>query len=213
MAKKKYYVVWKGRKPGIYTTWAECEAEVKGFKGARFKSYPTYEEAKQAFQSGKSVVASTQKKQSTRTTNQNQRKTSLYYETTSISVDAGTHGNPGPVEYQGVWTEDGQVLFKTKPYPLGTNNMAEFLAIVHALQFQKEKNLNVPIYSDSQTAIGWVNKKKAKATLVVNEKKVSRIWNDVSKAEKWLHQHGIPNQVLKWETKDWGEIKADYGRK
>lgn len=126
------------------------------------------------FNQGKVWLHQHKKKQSTRTTNQNQRKTSLYYETTSISVDAGTHGNPGPVEYQGVWTEDGQVLFKTKPYPLGTNNMAEFLAIVHALQFQKEKNLNVPIYSDSQTAIGWVNKKKAKATLVVNEKKVSR---------------------------------------
>ncbi len=49
MAKQKYYVVWKGRKPGIYTSWTECEAQVKGFAGAEYKSFPNREMAEAAF--------------------------------------------------------------------------------------------------------------------------------------------------------------------
>ncbi len=43
---KKFYVVRKGKTPGIYENWADCKAQVDGFSGADFKSFLTLEEAK-----------------------------------------------------------------------------------------------------------------------------------------------------------------------
>ena len=48
--KRKFYVVWKGHKPGIYTSWAECNAQVKGVPQAEYKAFETLEEAEQARQ-------------------------------------------------------------------------------------------------------------------------------------------------------------------
>lgn len=45
MAKKKYYAVKIGKKPGIYETWNECELQIKGVSGAKYKSFSTMEEA------------------------------------------------------------------------------------------------------------------------------------------------------------------------
>ena len=47
MAKKRFYVVLVGRTPGIYQTWADCEKQVKKFKGAKFKGFSTIEQAQQ----------------------------------------------------------------------------------------------------------------------------------------------------------------------
>ncbi|QQK79428.1 viroplasmin family protein [Salicibibacter cibi] len=199
MAKKKYYVVWKGRNPGIYQSWAECQEQVNGYKGARFKSFTSKEEAERAYHTGTNNSSEYSGKQET-------------YIKESISVDVGTHGNPGPVEYRGVCTKDGSILFERKPFSKGTNNMGEFLAIVHALAWQEKQKIERPIYSDSQTAITWVEKKKAKPTLPRDET-TEEIWDAIDWAEKWLHTHAIRVPIMKWETKAWGEIKADYERK
>nr|6DMN_A Chain A, Ribonuclease H [Halalkalibacterium halodurans C-125]6DMV_A Chain A, Ribonuclease H [Halalkalibacterium halodurans C-125]6DO8_A Chain A, Ribonuclease H [Halalkalibacterium halodurans C-125]6DOB_A Chain A, Ribonuclease H [Halalkalibacterium halodurans C-125]6DOC_A Chain A, Ribonuclease H [Halalkalibacterium halodurans C-125]6DOD_A Chain A, Ribonuclease H [Halalkalibacterium halodurans C-125]6DOF_A Chain A, Ribonuclease H [Halalkalibacterium halodurans C-125]6DOG_A Chain A, Ribonucl len=130
----------------------------------------------------------------------------------SLSVDVGSQGNPGIVEYKGVDTKTGEVLFEREPIPIGTNNMGEFLAIVHGLRYLKERNSRKPIYSDSQTAIKWVKDKKAKSTLVRNEE-TALIWKLVDEAEEWLNTHTYETPILKWQTDKWGEIKADYGRK
>lgn len=196
MAKKKWYVVWKGKKPGIYTTWAECEKQVKGFKGAKFKSFPSYEEAEAAFNG----------------TGEKPEAESGSYIMESISVDAGSHGNPGPVEYRGVYTKTEEVVFAHPGFKKGTNNMAEFLGIVHALRYLKEKESPMPVYSDSATAIGWVEKKKANSTLV-EDADSREIWEDIRRAEKWLKEHTWNNPIYKWDTNNWGEIKADYQRK
>lgn len=196
MAKKKWYVVWKGKKPGIYSTWAECEKQVKGFKGAKFKSFPSYEEAEAAFNN--SAAKSETENGS--------------YITESISVDAGSHGNPGPVEYRGVYTKTEEVVFAHPGFKKGTNNMAEFLGIVHALQYLKEQKSAMPVYSDSATAIGWVEKKKANSTLV-RDADSREIWEDIRRAESWLKEHTWENPIYKWDTNNWGEIKADYQRK
>ncbi|MFB4165801.1 ribonuclease H [Alteribacillus sp. JSM 102045] len=199
MAKKKYYVVWKGRKPGIYSSWAECEKEVKGFPGASFRSFLSKEEAERAFK-GESTTPSLKQ-------NSNQS-----YVEDSVSVDAGSHGNPGFVEYKGVCTKTGEVLFSHPGVDMGTNNMGEFLAIVHALAYLKEKNSDKPIYTDSGTAMNWVKKKKANSSLKRN-KETEEIWRLVERAENWLKKNEWYNPILKWNTKEWGEIKADYGRK
>ncbi|QDI92725.1 ribonuclease H [Salicibibacter halophilus] len=200
MAQKKYYVVWKGRNPGIYQSWPECQKQVNGYKGARFKSFSSKEEAERAYYTQTKTPG---------TPSKTKRET---YIKESISVDAGTHGNPGAVEYRGVYTKDGSILFERKPFSKGTNNMGEFLAIVHALSWQEKQGMKFPVYSDSQTAITWVKKKKANPTLP-KDKTTEEIWNAIDWAEKWLQTNAISVSLLKWDTKAWGEIKADYERK
>lgn len=209
MAKQKFYVVWAGRKPGIYRTWADCEKQVKGYKGARFKSYESQTEAERAYE-GKPTSTGTKKAaKSVKQVSSNTAEDVIW---DSISVDVGSHGNPGKVEYKGVDTKTGAILFEKEPIQLGTNNMGEFLAIVHGLAYLKENQLTKPVYSDSRTAISWVKKKKANSTLVRNDK-TREIWDLVNRAEQWLKENPNHHQVLKWNTEQHGEIKADYGRK
>lgn len=199
---KKYYVVWNGRKTGIFTTWADCEKQVKGFSGAKYKSFASKEEAEAAFYHRDAAPV--------------QKQTQSFADEIiwdSISVDVGCRGNPGIVEYKGVDTKTGEILFYHDEIPLGTNNMGEFLAIVHGLAYLKKKGENSkPIYSDSETAIKWVKDKKAKSTLK-RTKETEYIWSLVERAEQWLVNNDYNNPILKWETEKWGEIKADYGRK
>lgn len=201
MAKKKFYVVWKGRKPGIYTSWDACKQQIHGFQGARYKSFPTKEEAEIAFSNGRAITEIPSEKKSTT------------YENDSISVDAACSGNPGDMEYQGVWTGTGELIFHHGPVEFGTNNIGEFLAVVHALALlDKQEKYDIPIYSDSMTALAWVRNKKANTSIERTEK-TAEIWNLIERAEEWLNHHEVKNPLLKWETKQWGESKADFGRK
>jgi len=208
MAGKKYYVVWNGRKPGIYRTWAECEKQTKGFKGAAFKSYQSLEEAEKAFNQGGSFGQKAAKGSSSK----KQANTSLEaIDENSISVDAACSGNPGLMEYRGVHTKTGEVLFHYGPV-FGTNNIGEFLGIVHALSLLQKQKKNTTIYSDSMTALSWVRNKKANTTLV-RDKRTEELWQLIERAEKWLKENAYTNKLLKWDTNKYGEIKADFGRK
>ena len=129
----------------------------------------------------------------------------------SISVDAACSGNPGEMEYQGVMTTTKQPLFIQK-YPLGTNNIGEFLAIVHGLAYLKKNNSKLPMYTDSKTALAWVKKKKCGSKLKRNAKTES-LFQLVDRAEAWLKANTWETEILKWDTKGWGEIPADFGRK
>lgn len=204
VAKQKFYVVWSGKKPGIYTSWAACEAQVKGVKGARFQSFPTRALAEEALKTGKSPL----KKASQQTA----KSSAVNYMMESISVDAACSGNPGDMEYRGVYTKTGQELFHYGPVAEGTNNIGEFLALVHGLAFLKQKNSSLPIYSDSQIALNWVRQKRAN-TSVEKTAATKHIWDLLDRAHRWLDENSYPNQLLKWETSAWGEIKADFGRK
>ncbi|GAF15486.1 ribonuclease HI-related protein 3 [Bacillus sp. JCM 19046] len=209
MAKQKYYVVWKGRKTGIFLSWSECEAQVKGFAGARFKSFPTLAEAESALNGGtKRTISSS----STKSFKQKKATPADPVIWESISVDVGSHGNPGRVEYKGVDTKSGEVIFEKEPIAMGTNNMGEFLAIVHGLAYLKNEQSSKPVYSDSKTAIGWVKKKKANSTLK-RTAETEEIWTLVERAEQWLKDNPNHNPIYKWDTATYGEIKADYGRK
>ncbi|MCM3714485.1 ribonuclease H [Halalkalibacter oceani] len=205
MAKQKFYVVWKGRKTGIFPTWAECEAQVKGFTGARFKSFATKAEAEKAFNEGGFKQSSAKRAEPLATFDEE-----IDYD--SISVDVGCRGNPGIVEYKGVDTRTGEVLFSHDEIHIGTNNMGEFLAIVHGLAYTKQRGETKTIYSDSLTAIKWVKQKKVNSSLKRTEE-TAYIWSLVERAERWLQTNTYQNKVKKWHTEKWGEIKADYGRK
>lgn len=212
IAKKKYYVVWSGRETGIFDTWNDCKAQVHGFVGARYKSYPSKEEAQHAFEHGAQSGNSKSKKKSKQKPPVFSGMEDANYIENSISVDAACSGNPGLMEYRGVYTKDGQEIFHYGPIDHGTNNIGEFLAIVHALALLKQKNSSLPIYSDSLIAIGWVRKKKMNTTIPKN-KDTEKIWDLIERSQTWLRENTYDNEILKWKTDEWGEIKADFGRK
>jgi len=173
VAKQKYYVVWSGKKPGIYTSWETCKKQVIGVKGARYKSYPTKKLAEEAYKEGKDLPPHTHAK----------GKLKSNYISESISVDAACSGNPGDMEYRGVYTKTGKEIFYYGPVANGTNNIGEFLAIVHALALLKEKNSNLPIYSDSQIALNWIQQKRANTSIEETEA-TKKIWHLLNRAHR-----------------------------
>lgn len=208
MAKQKYYVVWKGREPGVYTTWQECSAQVTGFNGAEYKSFENRELAEQAYQ------AQYEEFKGKRAPTLSPAMLELIGKPAedSYCVDASCIGNPGPMEYQCVHTTTGQQVFSQGPFEGGSNNIGEFLALVHALALFKKRGITAPIYTDSETALTWVKNKHCKSKLAQTEINAP-IFELMSRAEKWLKANAFENEVLKWNTDAWGEIPADYGRK
>jgi ribonuclease HI len=127
------------------------------------------------------------------------------------AVDAACSGNPGKMEYQCIDLATGAVVFHYGPV-FGTNNIGEFLAIVHALALMERQGISKTIYSDSYNAILWVSKKKCKTTLERSERTL-QLHNIIARAENWLRLHPVTVPIIKWETSKWGEIPADFGRK
>jgi len=206
MAKQKFYVVWKGVNPGVYDSWDECKRQVENFDGALYKSFPTKEFAEKAYQTGPWCYIGKGKTEKPALVSQGN------FVKDSLAVDAACSGNPGPMEYRGVYVGSGQELFLKGPYQKGTNNIGEFLAIVHGLAFLKQQKIDIPIYSDSVNAMLWVKNKKCKTKLELCEKN-KPIFELIERAEKWLNENTYKNKILKWETEKWGEIPADFGRK
>lgn len=200
---QKYYVVWEGKVPGIYRSWDACKAQVDGVEQAKYKSFESESEAKKAYASGwKGHQRSTQVHTTT-----GDRPSGEY-----LAVDAACSGNPGRMEYRGIYSVTGTEVFRQGPYEDGTNNIGEFLAIVHALALQTKNNTSLPIYSDSANAITWVRKKKCNTKL--EEKDSNKVIFDlIERAESWLETHKSTIRIYKWETSRWGEIPADFGRK
>lgn len=213
MAKKcKYYVVWKGVEPGIYDNWEDCEEQVATFPGARYKSFPSYEAAVQAFRSGSddaSVLLALMRRPAA----------VINYadipdiDTAAIAVDAACAGNPGPMEYRGVEVGSGRELFHIGPLPGGTNNIGEYLALVHALALcARRGETHRTIYSDSRTAQSWLRRRGSHTQIVPNSYN-ARVFALLSRADAWVRTHELTNPVVKWRTDEWGEIPADFNRK
>lgn len=224
MAKSpKYYVVWQGHNPGIYTSWSECEAQIKGFEKAIYKSFKTLSEAQAAAQAdpAKYIGKSGNNSAPTTTTDQTRPRRTVnmpaspdvlrHIEHEAIAVDAACSKNPGPMEYRGVYLRTGKEIFHFGPIK-GTNNIGEFLAIVHALALLEKKGLKMTIYSDSVNAMSWVRRKHCKTTLQRTSQN-AQLFELIDRAERWLKTHPVNCPILKWETQEWGEIPADFGRK
>ena len=211
MKKQKFYVVWAGVSPGIYDNWTDCQLQVKGYAGAKFKSFDTRQEAEETFASppGRYIRKAVPSPLATR----KPADAPLPPEVTenALAVDAACSGNPGQMEYRGVHVGSRQQVFHYGPV-YGTNNIGEFLAIVHGLALIKQKGFDMPIYSDSVNAIGWVRQKKCK-TKLPRDARTEALFQLIERAEKWLRENTYTTPILKWETKDWGEIPADFGRK
>ncbi|MCX7954548.1 MAG: ribonuclease H family protein [Bacteroidales bacterium] len=193
---KKYYVVWEGKNPGIYETWDECKKQIEGYKGAKYKSFKTLDQAKEAFCNPHLANSKP-----------------LDYPLYGICVDASYSTKTKEMEYRGILLhEKNKLLFSQGGYKNATNNIGEFIAIVHALALCKKNNWNYPIYSDSKTAISWVNKKKVNTKLKLNEEN-HILFEHLTRALNWLKENTYNNKIIKWNTEKWGEIPADYNRK
>ena len=235
MAKQKYYVVWNGPSPGVYSSWEACQEAVSGVSGAKYKSFKSQAEAEDAFEMGEEAYEEA-KTSDDRTSNNssksgnsgnpgsscdiskpirpayNPAKLPAEAIREAIAVDAACSGNPGAMEYRGVYLADGKEIFHYGPVH-GTNNIGEFLAIVHGLALLKQKGLdNMPIYSDSVNAQLWVRKHHCKTTLVRNDQ-TEKLYQMIERAEAWLRNNTYKNPIIKWQTDKWGEIPADFGRK
>ena len=208
MPPKKYYAVWAGHQTGLFESWDECKKATSGYVGALYKSFRDKELALEALRDnpykhiGKKPAL----------LHKTDSKTTTVPIQASISVDAACNMATGEMEYRGVKSASGEILFKMGPFMQASNNIGEFLALVHALAWCKEKKLDLPIYSDSRTAMAWVRNKKAKTTVQRNEGN-DRLFALIARAETWLAANTWQNQILKWDTENWGEIPADYGRK
>lgn len=208
---KKYYTVWKGHKTGVFNKWEECKKQIKDYPSAQYKSFLSLEAAQKAFNGnyrdyiGKSKCFKSELSPS-------QLKTIGQPNMNSIAVDAASSGNPGVMEYRGVDTQTKKQLFIQGPFPEGTNNIGEFLAIVHGLGFLKKHNSERILYTDSKIAMSWVKKKTCNTKLERNSKNKA-LFDLVDRAIHWLKENSYTTVVVKWETKAWGEIPADFGRK
>ena len=191
--------------PGIYSSWEECRKQVQGFEAARYKSFSSRKEAEAAWEKGyhEEPLKKNYREISART-----GEPLL----DSVCVDAACSGNPGKMEYRGVETKEGGQLFLIGPFEDATNNIGEFLAIVHALAMLQKMGSTMPVYSDSATAISWVRKRRINSKLERTAKN-QKVFEMIERAQKWLKENSYPNRLLKWDTSEWGEIPADFGRK
>ena len=208
MAKKRYYVVWNGVNTGVFTSWEECQAQIRGVKQALYKAFDTLDDAERAYNSSPHLYIgkSSDKKKENST---GELPANVYKN--ALAVDAACSGNPGQMEYRGVYLATGEEIFHFGPI-YGTNNIGEFLAIVHALALLKQKGSNLPIYSDSRNALMWIKQKSCK-TKLPRTPESEELFQYIERAEKWLRNNTFGNQLIKWETASWGEIPADFGRK
>lgn len=209
MRTKKYYVVWEGLNPGVYDNWEDCKQQIAGVKGAKYKSFPSREAAVEAFRGDAAQYLSMHAKPASPSVRSMSVGT---FDLETIAVDASCLGNPGKMEYRGVYVRSGHEIFRIGPLEDGTNNVGEFLALVHGLALLKQKQCNMPIYTDSLNAMKWVRNKKCKTTLERTGRN-DEIFDLIERAERWLNQNSYPNAIIKWETDVWGEIPADFGRK
>lgn len=227
MQANKYYVVWKGYAPGIYDSWEEAEIQISGYPEASYRAFKTLEAATEAYREGfdkesliKEVAREMNRleKEGTEVNfEEDKRKTKIVIEAPkyivdAIAVDAACSGNPGPMEYRGVYVRTGQQLFHVGPLAGGTNNIAEFLAIVHGLALQEKQGTRLPLYSDSVNAQLWVRQGICKTKLQETDENAA-VFDLIRRAESWLRTHSFRLPIYKWETKEWGEIPADFGRK
>ena len=205
----------------MYDSWEECAEQVKGVEGAKYKSFATREEAEKALMedSAKHIVKGMKKPVNSLDSLGSSAVRPIL---PSLSVDGACSGNPGQMEYRGVDTATRREIFHFGPAAGGTNNIAEFLAIVHVLALLKkqalerpndsEHLLTLPIYSDSRTAMAWVRKRKC-ATKLEQTEENKPLFELIQRAENWLAVNTFRNPLLKWNTELWGEIPADFGRK
>lgn len=215
----KFYVVFRGHNPGVYNDWDEAKEQIQGFPGALHKSYDSSAEAAEAYRNFTGMedreelsrLISNIGEESNNTKDIN-NKDNPEIDWDAWAVDASCLGNPGKMEYRGVSLKTGEIIFQVGPFEDATNNIGEYLALVHAMALMW-KNLDFHnIYTDSITALSWWKHKKVKTKLQETSRN-KKVFELLARASVWVNTHNFPCRVIKWDTDRWGEIPADFGRK
>jgi ribonuclease HI len=217
---KKYYVVWTGRVPGVYDDLQDALEQVDDFPGASFKSYTSAAAAAEAFRQGTARAEGRElggllldaQRQNMPADGKPDYMSNPEIDLNGWAVDAACAGNPGKMEYRGVELMSGREIFHVGPFEQSTNNIGEFLAIVHALSLMYSRGEKHTIYSDSVTGMAWVRNRKVKTQLARNPK-TEKSFQLMERALSWLNSHSYDVKIRKWDTDRWGEIPADFGRK
>lgn len=211
--KKKYYVVWAGWDTGVFDSWEDAQLQINGFPGARYKSFDSQAAAVNAYRGNPDEYIGIIRKIFTHPAAPVNYEAIPEIRTDALAVDGACAKNPGPMEYRCVRVATGEEVFHMGPLADGTNNVGEYLALVHALALlDKQGDHITPIYSDSRTAQSWLRRRGHKSTLKRTAAN-ARIFELLARADAWVQTHEILNPVLKWDTDNWGEIPADFGRK
>lgn len=217
----KYYVVFRGFNPGVYDNWDEVKEQTNGFPNCLYKGYTTSEEATEAYRNytgtedreelGR-LISGIRHDNATSQNGIPSYKNNPEIDQNAWAVDASCRKNPGPMEYRGVDLKTGEEVFHLGPLEDGTNNIGEFLALVHAMALMQKRGEWHNIYYDSETAYKWWRNKRPKTTLQQTDKN-AKIFELLARATVWINNHTFPGKVMKWQTDRWGEIPADFGRK
>lgn len=223
---KRFYAVFAGRQPGVYDDFNDAMEQVDGFEGAVFKSYDSPQEAAEAFrrfesrsdsrQIGALLMNATEHQAAPRKPDRIETKTDYFafpeIDLNGWAVDASCMGNPGVMEYRGVELMTGRELFSVGPFKKGTNNIGEFLAIVHALALMAQRGERHTVYSDSVSGMAWVRNRKVK-TQLKRDAATEPVFRMMERALVWLNTHRYDVPIRKWDTDRWGEVPADFDRK
>jgi len=202
-AAKRYYVVWRGRKQGIFEDWESCKEAVEGFPGAQFMGFESREAAEQALQRPYAEVVGERSRP---------HPVAAGVPQEGYCVDAAYDTARKRLEYRCVRLYDRKEIFREGPFPDGSNNIGEFLAIVETLMLLQKTGDMAPVYSDSEVALLWVKRRRC-GTHLPRTADNAPIFERIARAETWLRENQIRNPLLKWETGRWGENPADFGRK
>ncbi len=220
MAKeKKFYVIFKGRNPGVYDDWNDAKEQIEGVENPVYKGYSSAAEASEAYRKASRNTDGSLGEFLARASSRALPKpgqpdymTNPEVDLDAWAVDASCLGNPGKMEYQGVELMSGRTLFRIGPFDDATNNIGEFLAIVHAMALMTQQGKFHNIYSDSVSGMAWVRTRKVKTQLKPTPRN-AKVFELMARAVNWLNTHQFPAKVMKWQTEIWGEIPADFGRK
>lgn len=209
--KKKFYVVWNGKPSGIFDSWDACQKASQGVSGAKFKAFPSRQAAELAYKEG--AEAHWGQGKGTISAANIPFNTPNWPIAPALCVDAACNGKTGLTEYRGVMVPSGKEVFRQGPFKKGSNNIGEFLALVHGLAYLQNNQQSLPIYSDSKTAMSWLYKQAVNSKVRTEDGLSPELESLVVRALDWLANNTIATDILKWDTKVWGEIPADFGRK
>lgn len=203
----------------MYDDWGDAREQIDNFEGARYKGYASSAEATEAYRRslsaddadlGKFLAAVGSRPLPA--PGKPDYMTNPEVDLDAWAVDASCLGNPGRMEYQGVELMTGRILFRVGPFDDATNNIGEFLAIVHAMALMHKQGKFHNIYSDSVSGMAWVRNRKIKTQLKQTPRN-GKVFELLARALTWLNTYRYPGKVMKWQTDRWGEIPADFGRK
>lgn len=235
MSKMKFYAVLIGKVPGIYTDWGEAEKSVKGFRGAKHKSFATRREAEEYMGLNEDNVESKLEGENEieiESVNDSENKLIIYTDGSSTKFKKGFEHETGGYGFVYTKSERGKEKFLESSYgPVisskekAHNDVAELYAIYKALRYGHKNKLfeqydEVIVKSDCKYAVDsfnlWIKKwsrnnwNKSDGTEIKNKELIIKIYRYVILYDiKFIHVRAHMGN----EFNELADRLADKGRR